>query len=218
MYIWLMAIKGKYINPFTDFGFKKLFGTEPNKDLLVDFLNQVLGSREQIKDLSYLNSEQLGKIPEDRKAIFDLYCENEKGEKFVIELQNVKQQFFKDRSIFYSTFPIQRFQKKESELKTHFDKWLYVLKNLPQLEAIPKVFPEKIFKKLFKEAEIAQLNPKEMETYEESLKTYWDNYSILETAKKEGTVLVAKRLKEKGVAIKIIIETTGLSKEEIEKL
>src|SRR5690606_14099166 len=97
----------KYINPFTDFGFKKIFGTTFNKELLIDFLNQVLGERESIKDLTYLNSEVLGKSERDRTAIFDLYCENEKGEKFIVELQNVKQEYFVDRSIFYSTFPIQ---------------------------------------------------------------------------------------------------------------
>ena len=102
-----MAKKEKFINPFTDFGFKKLFGNEFNKELLIDFLNQVLGDRERIQDLTYLNTENQGKTEWDRKAVFDLYCENERGEKFIIELQNVKQEFFKDRSIFYSSFPIQ---------------------------------------------------------------------------------------------------------------
>lgn len=85
----------RFINPFSDFGFKKLFGTEFNKDLLIDFLNQVLGDREQIKDLTYLNSENQGRTQEDRKSIFDLYCENERGEKFIIEVQNVYQKHFK---------------------------------------------------------------------------------------------------------------------------
>jgi predicted transposase/invertase (TIGR01784 family) len=116
-----MAIREKYINPFTDFGFKKLFGSEYNKDLLIDFLNQVLGDREQIKDLTYLNSEKLGKTQSDRKAIFDLYCENEQGDKFIIELQNVPQQYFKDRSIFYATFPIQEQAQKGTQ-------WDYNLK------------------------------------------------------------------------------------------
>src|SRR4028119_1975201 len=98
-----MTIKEKYINPFTDFGFKKLFGSEFNKDLLIDFLNQVLSDREQIKDLTYLNTEKLGETQGDRKAIFDLYCENEKSDKFIIELQNVPQFYFKDRSIFFAT-------------------------------------------------------------------------------------------------------------------
>ena len=66
-----MNSREKYINPFTDFGFKKLFGTEFNKELLIDFLNQVLSDKEQIRDLTYLNTENLGNTEADRKAISD---------------------------------------------------------------------------------------------------------------------------------------------------
>ena len=70
-----MVIKEKYINPFTDFGFKKLFGTEPNKDLLIDFLNEVILPEERkIKDLTYKKNDHMGTTEFDRKAIFDLYC------------------------------------------------------------------------------------------------------------------------------------------------
>jgi len=100
-------LKDKYIDPFTDFGFKKLFGEECNKDLLLDFLNELLHQKEgKIVSLSYLKSEHLGRSEEDRKAIFDLHCENEKGEKFIVEMQKTKQNFFKDRALYYSTFPI----------------------------------------------------------------------------------------------------------------
>jgi predicted transposase/invertase (TIGR01784 family) len=99
-------MKEKYINPFTDFGFKKIFGEELNKDLLIDFLNELLKGEQHIRDLTYKNTENLGKSVLDRKAIFDLYCENDKNEKIIVELQKTKQKFFKDRSIYYSTFPI----------------------------------------------------------------------------------------------------------------
>ncbi len=102
-----MKIAEKYINPFTDFGFKKLFGTEPNKDLLIDFLNQVLPPIHQIQDLTYLNNEHLGNAELDRKAVFDLYCVSNSGERFIVEMQKAKQNYFKDRSVYYSTFPIQ---------------------------------------------------------------------------------------------------------------
>lgn len=98
--------KAKYINPFTDFGFKKLFGEEANKHLLIDFLNQLLPAKHQIQDLFYKKGEQLGSGELDRKAIFDLYCESHDGHKFIVELQKAKQNFFKDRSVFYATFPI----------------------------------------------------------------------------------------------------------------
>jgi predicted transposase/invertase (TIGR01784 family) len=99
-------MKDRYINPFTDFGFKRLFGEELNKDLLIDFLNELLKGEQTIKDLSYKKTEYLGRTVMDRKAVFDLFCENDKGEKFIVEIQKSKQKFFKDRSIYYSTFPI----------------------------------------------------------------------------------------------------------------
>ena len=105
-------LKEKYINPLTDFGFKKLFGTEPNKILLIDFLNQILPERHRIKELSYLRNEQFGQNDLDRKAIFDLYCVGESGERFIVELQKAKQNYFKDRSIYYASFPIQEQAKK----------------------------------------------------------------------------------------------------------
>ncbi len=99
-------MKEKYINPFTDFGFKKIFGEEINKDLLMDFLNELLKGEQHIKDLNYKKTEYLGTTAIDRKAIFDLYCENDRGEKFIVEIQKTKQRFFKDRTVYYSTFPI----------------------------------------------------------------------------------------------------------------
>ena len=100
-------MQDRYLNPFTDFGFKKLFGDEANKDILINFLNSLLEGKEVIKNLTFKNTEKLGSQIADRKAIFDLYCENEQGEKFIIELQKTEQKFFKDRSLYYSTFPIQ---------------------------------------------------------------------------------------------------------------
>lgn len=108
----MSALKDKYINPLTDFGFKKLFGSEPNKILLIDFLNQILPDKHQIKDLTYARNEQLGLNELDRKAIFDLYCIGESGERFIVELQKAKQNFFKDRSIYYASFPIQEQAQK----------------------------------------------------------------------------------------------------------
>ena len=101
-----LPLEERYVNPYTDFGFKKLFGTDMNKDLLISFLNALFVGEQHICDLTYLNNEHLGAYSGERKAIFDVYCENDRGEKFIVEMQNVYQQFFKDRSVFYSTFPI----------------------------------------------------------------------------------------------------------------
>ena len=128
-------MKEKYINPFTDFGFKKLFGTEFNKPLLIDFLNEVIGSETgKIKQLSYLSTEQLGSCIADRKAIFDIYCENEQGEKFIVELQKAKQNYFKDRSVYYSTFPIQQRAERGD--------WDYKLKAVYTIGILDFIFEE----------------------------------------------------------------------------
>ena len=113
-------MKAKYLNPFTDFGFKKIFGEEASKPLLIDFLNALLPQSDKIVDLTFKNNEQLGQTDIDRKAIYDIYCENEKGEKFIVELQKAKQNYFKERTIYYSTFPI-REQAEKGE-------WNYNLK------------------------------------------------------------------------------------------
>lgn len=81
----MRIIKDKYISPFTYFGFKKLFGTEPNKDLLIDFLNELLQTETgRIINLNYLPLEQLGQNEDARKAIFDIYCESETGENLLL--------------------------------------------------------------------------------------------------------------------------------------
>ncbi len=237
----------RYINPFTDFGFKRLFGEEPNKDLLLDFLNELLRKEKgNIRDITYLRNEHLPHIGE-RRAVFDIYCENERDEKFIVEIQKAKQDFFKDRSVFYSTFPIQEqavrgdwnfelkavytvgildfvfddadkdktvvsevrlmdtdkktvfydkltfiylqmpnFTKSEDELETHFDKWLYVIRNLSSLHERPQKLQERVFEKLFEIAEIEQLTYREYVDYEYNLKYYRDFKNCIDTARAEG--------------------------------
>jgi len=102
-----MRVKDKYLNPSTDFGFKKLFGIEPNKGIVIDFLTELLRKDEgEIKNITYLSQEQLGRAIDERRTVFDIYCENEQGKKFIVEMQKAKQNYFKERNIYYSTFPI----------------------------------------------------------------------------------------------------------------
>ena len=288
-----MVSKERYINLFTDYGFKKIFGEEPNKNLLLDFLNELLKEEQgEIRDLTYLKTEQLGDTDIDRKAIFDLYCENERGEKFIVELQKSKQNFFKDRALYYSTFPIReqaergdwnfqlkavytvaildfvfdedkdqpekyrydvkltdidtnrvfydkltfiylempKFSKNLDELKTRFDKWLYVIRNLNRLERIPDTLREQVFEQLFDTAEIARFTPDQVRSYEKSLKYYRDMKNSLDTAFDEGRVEGKEEGKnerdreivrngiQQGIDIKMIAQLTGLSEEEIKEI
>lgn len=288
------GIRDRYVNPYTDFGFKLLFGTDMNKELLISFLNSLLHGREVIKEVTYLNAEHLGTQEYDRKAVFDVYCENEQGEKFLVEMQKGEQQFFKDRSVFYSTFPIReqakrgnwdyelkavytvgilnfvfddkddeyfhhevklmdiytkevfydkltfvylempKFNKREDELVTMFDKWLFVLRNLASLLERPAALQERVFTRLFEAAEIAKFSKRELCEYEDSLKNFRDMYSVITTAEMKGEARGreegraegelaerqknAQRMKQKGYPLTDISEITGLSLKEIEGL
>ena len=293
----MRKIEERYISLLTDFGFKRIFGTKPNKDLLINFLNSLFEGFQVIKDVKYLNSEHVGDVYAERKAIFDVYCENENGEKFIVEMQNAYQRYFKDRSLFYSTFPIReqapkgaewnfklehvytvallnfdlkeeafdqddinhdvglldkkthkvfndklsfkyveiaKFDKTEDELVTLYDKWLYVLKNLSRLDKRPAALKEKIFSKLFGEAEIAKFTPTELKEYEDSLKAYRDVKNSIDTALEKGreegreegraegreqrNIEIAKKMLAAGMDVDTVIKMTDLSKSEIEKL
>ena len=144
----------RYVNPYTDFGFKMLFGTEMNKELLISFVNSLFDGKEVITDLTYLNTEQLGTAETDRKAVFDVYCENEKGEKILIEMQRGEQQFFKDRSVYYSTFPI-REQGRKGE-------WNYELKAVYVIGILNFTFYDEDSEYFHHEVKLVDINTKEV--------------------------------------------------------
>ena len=247
--MFLGEIEDKYISLLTGFGFKRIFGTDLNKDLLIGFLNALFEGSHVITDVKYLNTKNLGDAYAERKEIVDVYCETENGENLIVEMQNAFQEFFKDRSPFYSTSPIRaqgmkefdwdfhinhvytivlrnlnmrdpafdqsqlshtvklcdtythkvfydkldfiyveiaKFDKTVDELSTTFEKWLYVLKNLSRLDRQPQSLRDKVFDRLFTQAEIAKFNPRELREYEDSRKAYRDLKNCLDTAMREG--------------------------------
>ena len=280
----------KYINLHTDFGFKRLFGSECNTELLISFLNTIFHGKQNIQKVTYINSES-------RPGFFVVRCENDKGEKFIVEMQNVYQEFFKDRTIYYSTFPIReqaqrggdwdfhlnpvytigllnfnfadglenakrwhhevklmevdthevfydkltyiyveipKFDKKESELESMYDKWMYVLKNLSNLMQRPAALQERVFTRLFEQAEISKFDKQELKLYEDSINAYRDIVNAIRTAEKkkyaegraEGRAEGEKKAKERiasnllalGVPIETIMQASGLSEEEIKNI
>ena len=292
-----VEIRERYIDPYTDFGFKKLFGTELNKDLLISFLNALFNdSTMQIKDVQYLNSEHLGDGYGDRRAVFDVYCMTEDGGRFIVEMQKAEQVYFKDRSIYYATYPIReqapkgtwdyrlenvytvgllnftfpedeypadsfvhevklkdvednhifydkltffylempKFNKREDELVTMFDKWMFALRNLSRLMDRPQALQERVFKRLFDQAEIASFTPQERREYQESVKDYWDYYSTMTTAHQKGRaeglsegeakgraeerLSNACSLLSNGVPKDVIVKSLGLAPDEIAAL
>ncbi|MBQ3691650.1 MAG: Rpn family recombination-promoting nuclease/putative transposase [Bacteroidales bacterium] len=128
------GIYERFINFYTDFAFKKFFGTPANKEFLISFLNALLKLEgdEEIKDIKHLNTEKLPIVEADRKAIYDVYCENNKGEKFIVEMQKASQINFIDRSIYYASFPIQE-QGEKGYIREMDDKkvyWKYELRKV----------------------------------------------------------------------------------------
>lgn len=243
-------ISEHYINPVTDFGFKRLFGTESNKDLLIDFLNAIIGLEEEesIRDVTFLPPEQLGTTTKNRNAVFDIYCKTKRGDHVIVEMQSEPVQFFKDLSVFYSAFPIRdqaikgkkwnfelkavyavgllnfcfsdgkddktylhrvklmdieartvfydklmfvfaelpKFKKKESELKTQLDKWLYAINHLCELDKPSPALSGKMFDKLFYEAAVASLTTMEANAYFESQKQYLYYINSIDFAEMKG--------------------------------
>ena len=260
---------GRFIDPLTDFGFKRIFGSEPNKDLLIAFLNGLFKGRKVIKDLVYNPQENSGPARQYRKTIFDLTCTGSDGETFIIEMQRAEQKFFTDRAIFYTssklyeqgqkgkqhwdfelkevyfialmdfnldaTLPekylhrvrlaeeetgktfynklgfifleLPNFNIEEKDIKTDLERWMYVLCNMAKMEKIPVILHKKIFQKLFKIAEVANLKKEEYMLYEKALLDKWTDYAVKETAKEK-----VKTAKEEA---KIAKEEVKTAKEEV---
>jgi len=274
----------RYLNPLTDFGFHKLFGEEPCKELLIDFLNGIIREEGLITDIQYLPPEQFGRTEVDRKAVFDIFCTNERGEYFIVEMQKAKQPYFRERSIFYASLPVQhqapkgiwnfrlkavylvavldfvlfdeteedrdsviervhlvrentqtifskklnfvfvelpKFKKAEAELETNTDKWLYVLKNLSELDDRPVSLQGKVFEKIFEIAEIQRLKREDMETYRKSILEYADVRSAVDLAREEAREKawekVLQRCLQRNMPVEDIIFLTGFTEERIMK-
>lgn len=107
----------KFINPFTDMGFKKIFGQEVTKDLPIDFLNDLLVDEKHIKDITFLDKEILPEYMGDRGVIYDIYCTAENGEQFIVEMQNKQHVHFHERALYYLSKTVARQGEKGAEWK-----------------------------------------------------------------------------------------------------
>jgi predicted transposase/invertase (TIGR01784 family) len=105
----------------TDFGFKKIFGQEESKNLLKSFLYEILKLNNPIKDITYLPMEQLPETKYERVSVFDLFCVDEKGNRFLVEMQRARQTNFKERMIYYSTFLIAKQAERGAGWKYDLD-------------------------------------------------------------------------------------------------
>jgi hypothetical protein len=98
----------RYLDPTTDFGFKKIFAEEANKDILASFITDVLELTTPLVDLRFLGKDQLPENIERRAAVYDIYCTDRDGNHFIVEMQKSPIAYIKDRMIYYSTFPLSK--------------------------------------------------------------------------------------------------------------
>ena len=278
-------IKAKYINLMVDWSFKRVFGTEVNKDILIEFL-KVVFPQFAITDITYIPTEQLGIMEDDRKAIFDVLCKTEDDKTFLVEMQRGAQKHFFERALYYTSFPIMKqgkkaiakedekgkdpwdfsldgvfflgvldfkyeqdemtehryqlletktlkrmtdklefvfvevakFNKREDELETDLDKWLYLLKNMSTLLERPAALRDRVFGRLFDVAEYARLDDEERKKYVEAMNTTRDTFNMIAYARKQNSYEIARRMIDKGLDMDTILDVTGLTKEDIAKI
>lgn len=251
-----------YANLVNDYMFKRVFGSEECKDILMTFLNHIIGGQ-RIEDVVFLPTEHLGPTDDDRAAVFDISCRSSNGDEFIVEMQNAAQPFFRDRALFYTCYPIinqaalakeryyethgntigftwnfylkpvrfiaitqfaidhgqdwksdmyhssyrlrednvgellhdklqfiflelARFNKKDDELETPYDKWMYLLKNMSKLKSRPTAFCENDFDRLFEIAEFVNFTPEQFRDYQRSEKMIYDYQNTLDYARQKG--------------------------------
>lgn len=271
----------KYINPFTDEGFKRIFGQEEHKSLLIAFLNRLFDGEMVVTDVTYKDKESLPKDhDEGKRFVYDINCELDTGEHIIVEMQNKQKQHFKERTAIYASRALDRQSKKGDgwkyrdlrpvfsisfmnfkmddfpdellvdgqirdrktgklinmylrfiyiqlpvmtksleECETFFEKWIYILKNIQNMQTIPTYLKDtmeeiKYFEKVMDEASMTQ---EERIRYERSLKYYLDEMDSIEyyeaKGEREGILKTAAKMKELGISADLIAEATGLSME-----
>ena len=283
----------RYIDPKTDFGFKRLFAQEESKDILKQFLFDVLKLDHPIQELTYIPNEQLPQTADERIGVYDVYCTDVVGHRFIVEMQRGYQTFIRDRVLYYSTFPIvhqakkgttwqfelvpiyciailnfaidveteylRRIQLMDTQAKTVFyekltyvyielpkfgkqageltdaaDRWIYLLKYMPELQDIPAELANEPFTHAFEIAKEAALSPQERLLYEASLKSARDAYAEIMSARQKGLEEgrqegrqegrheekqeIARAMRAMGLPTAVIAQVTGLSADEIARL
>ena len=266
----------RFINPFTDFGFKLIMGRNSDGEFLRDFLNELLAGTpgfERIARIDYDCSELSKERPEGRNVVYDILCTTENDHKFIVEMQNGPQPHFIDRSDFYVSrsvyaqgvrgrwnfklYPVyfvalmnftlpeldsrlvvtaslrddQTFQpitskkryiyiqlpyferRTPEECTTGFEMWIYTLKNLTNMEAIPFTGMKPLFKRLENVASYANLGDKALAAYEADLQVYNDMFNQLEFAeekgRKEANLANALKMQSLGIDAETIFKVTG---------
>ena len=156
-------------------------------------------------------------------GILDFVFDEDKNDDAFLHIVELKDQdcqvFYEKLKFIYLELP--KFKKTINELNDHFDKWLFLLKHLPELEEPPLPLQENVFMQLFEVARITNFSPIEREAYENSLKYYRDMNGVIETAREEGVrslllKLISRKLGSMPDQIKVLLQ--GLAPEQLDSL
>lgn len=277
---------GRFINPFTDVGFKIIFGQEFSKPRLLDFLNALFDGERVVTNLTFLDKEQKAMFDGDRSPIYDILCETDSGEKIIVEMQNREHPNFKERMLYYASEALVRqgekgtewsydikavyviaftnfvmtgyggrlridagltdlqqgglfcdklrliylqmpcFTKEAEECESHFERWIYILKNMDILERMPWAAQNAVFQRLAEVAEVSKLSKEERIKYDHALKRYRDTLNAMTGAEMKGRAEGAednkrenaRRMKADNMPAELIAKYTGLTVEEVNSL
>ncbi len=276
------------VNPKIDLVFKKLFGVDQNKDLLLSLINSMLGEDDKMKTVTIKNPYNVPDYLSGKLSILDIKAEDEKGRQYNVEMQIIGHDDYGQRTLFYwakafseqigagsgyfnlhktiviNIVDFEFFEEAEDTqeeekryhreiilsdsetneiyeqldyLSVHFvelpkynenkhgikntlDRWITFLNRAGELneDNIPKELKTKEIKKAIKQLNTMYLKKQEQEYYNRLQIALMDEKARLETAERKGKKDMAKQLKNNGVPIDIIAQSSGLSIDEIEKL
>jgi predicted transposase/invertase (TIGR01784 family) len=273
----------QFADPRTDFVFKKIFGNEKAKDIVISFLNAVLSldAAHAIADVTILNPYEAPKTKYMRASYVDVKCVDVRGISYIVEMQVAYVAGFEKRVIYsaskaysnqllvgeaypqlnqvisinvldfilfddfshylschciketitgnsyldeirYYFIELPKFAKTEEELETVIEKWTYFIKHTRHLDHVPAKLDEPTFRKAFELANRANMSPKELEHYEDSVLVMLDEQGRIEGAFEKGgqnkAWEIARLMLQDGADTASIAKWTGLLVEEIDKL
>ena len=245
---------GNFIDPRADWAFKRIFGSDDTKECLITFLNGLFKGELIIKDVKFEKTEQAKEREEERGVIFDVKCTTSDGRHIIVEMQKKEQEYFVDRAIFYTakaivgqgkkgrwdfhlapvyTICFMNFIAEEGCEDDIFKCWIYILRNMGNLERMPFIDKYPVFRKLAYISDLTKLTPEEQEKYEEDIKIMRDLYATRKFELKrrkieraegitEGQKLekieTAKRLVSMGFLPEQIVQCTQLPMDEVMRI
>ena len=233
----------KYIDPTSDLGFKLLFGREKiSEPVLVDLLNALLCGREgfeEIKTVSYLNSERSSEWKDGKSIRYDILCETSSGHRFnfhvpALDRKPIVRACTLDEDTFqpigvktrYIFVQLPFFNKAEEECEDMDEKWIYNIKNMGIRQEVAFKSNSEIFKRLAEVANVATLTPEQRYHYEADVKNARDTLNQIRGAFMDGEQKgraeekkeIARKMLREGMGVSMVVSFTGLSESEIESL